>query len=151
MGRGASENTRESLKDFNFDCDDNDDDRVKSGADCWKAALENPNVVNFLGDLTVADVSFIIRVCIDAEYDTLEIRENIKTIERADGKESSFPNADDDFTDFNFPHLRGVLAESVLSRKLAAYKLGLDEITNGEFAERTPSAVVDIAAGYLSV
>lgn len=153
MSRGALRNSRESLKDFNLDCDikDNDNDRIKSGADCWKAALENPEVVKFLGNLTVADVSFIIRVCIDAECDANETREKIKNIERADEKTASFPDTDDHFTDFNFPHLRGVLAESVLSSKLAAYKVGLDEIIDGEFAEQTPSALVSIAAGYLSV
>lgn len=123
----STENSRNRMKNFNLE--DEKDERHN-----WYqlltdkqlvAKLDNSNGENDrdedkLVSLTVADVYFLLCLCIDAEFD---YRESLVKVEDA---ANAFPTEADDFSDFD--NLKGMLAETVLSRKLAGYHLGLEEI-----------------------
>lgn len=157
---------REVAKRFNF-------------GENWAKALKNPNFVKLLTspvqsetaklvspvqsetakltELSELDVHFIICCQIDAEYDAKELTEKIEIMEKAalkDPTQKSFPTPMDHFYNFDFPHLRGLFSQTVLSRKLEAHALGLEEITKitaGSFAAIAPAALVTIVADYLPV
>lgn len=107
-------------------------------------------------NLTTEDAHFIICCRIDAEYDARESREAIEKITSSNsaGVNDSFPTANDDFSNFDFPHLRGLLSQTFLSRKLQSHHLGLEAIrrvNTGSFAAIVPAALVNIVAEYLPV
>lgn len=125
-----------------------------------------------IGNLTFTDVNFIVSNFIESERGMAETIEKIKqselqlepTLTNSNGSNGSinstgsiFPDLNDDFTNFDPLHLRGLLAETTLSRKLRAHALGLEEIREmnemraGSFAAAAPLAVVKIASEYLSV
>lgn len=140
----ASYSAREAAKMFNME-----DDEYHS---CnWTRMLKNPALMEKVGKLTTDNVRFIICCFIDAEYDRKETIETIEKINSIGSTSSSFPSAADDFSNFDPPHLRGVLSESVLSRKLQSYALGKEEIRSGEFALVAPSALTNIVAEYFPV
>lgn len=151
---------REKMKMFNLE--DEKDPRHN-----WFQALADPYFVANLrvnnsdnnsnnnsngvdGDkLTVADVRFLICWCIDAKYDREESLQKIETIESSTA--SGFPAITDDFSNFDPGRLRGILAETVLSKKLAIYTLGIKEISEGKFAEVAPAALTEIVGSYYPV
>lgn len=137
---------RDSAKNFNLE--DENDNRCN-----WLKILRSPGVNSILSDsksgeekfvsLTAADVRFIICCHIDADYDRKETLEKIDKIKPLD---ASFPTDADDFSNFDPPHLRGVLAETVLSRKLAEYALG--ERGNLDWSIRRCSSTSSDANGH---
>lgn len=155
-------NNRNEMKNFNVE-------------KCKKLAigLENPQLLEMVNDLTMDDVIFVLSCFIDAEYDIAETIDAIKKMEELElvdttdainttnttnvATVSVFPAATDHFNNFDFPHLRGLLAETVLSRKLATYQLGLEAIrkidADGKttFASIAPAALVDIVTHYLPI
>lgn len=143
---------RDSMKKFNLE-DDAENTVMRHH---WDELLKNPQFVINLsvnarankksGLLTAADVQFIICCHIDGYYDSRESLEKINKI-----GSMAFPTEADDFSSFDPPHLRGVLAETVLSQKLAGYALGKEEIVKGAFAVITPLALVDIVSSYYPV
>lgn len=105
-------------------------------------------------NLTSTDVHFIVSCFIDMEYDRKELIAKINGInstEPASQFPTSFPNEDDDFSSFDPVQLRGTLADTVLSKKLKGYALGLQEIKIGAFATIAPLALVDIVASYYPI
>lgn len=152
--------SREAMKSFNLQ-DEN------SGRHNWKNLLSYPQFVASLGDsdrdcgkLTMQDVQFIISWFIDAEYDSKETIEKIEKIEKVEKIEkiegtqpsdAKFPTVNDDFSNFDPPHLRGILTETVTSRKLAKYASSIEEVRNGDFALLAPAALTEIVLHYLSV
>lgn len=155
---------REAMKDFNLenkkDSNNSNNYRMKH---FWDELLKNPRFAASLSYedseklvlLTSADVQFIVCCHIDAHYDREELLAKTRKINKMNSKSSeltaTFPSLADDFSNFDPPHLRGTLAESVLSRKLAKYALGEEEIGAGNFAAVAPSALVDIVSSYYSV
>lgn len=119
--------------------------------------------------LTVEDVRFLICSSIDAEYDyreTLGIVQSLSKVEDSLNLSNlststttvvtavakrQFPSADDDFSSFDPLHLRGLLAETVLSKKLQGYALGQEEIRGGAFATIAPLALTKIVSSYYPV
>lgn len=141
--------------------------KFQSGA-FGENSLQNslPKFAEFLGTLTKEDVAFIVSCFIDALYDAHEMTEKVKQAEQDEQDESNdskdskdsifstFPSDADDFHNLDFPHLRGLLAETALSRKLAAHAIGLDEIRKiapGSFASIAPTALTEIVSQYLPV
>lgn len=126
-----------------------------------ESAVKIKGLSKIVGNLTTEDVSFIVTLLLDGERDKTEMQEKIKKIELTSSTISvdtldkvSFPGPDDHFTSFDFPYLRGVLAESILSRKLRGHTLSIEairEVAVGSFAAVAPSALVEIAAEYLPV
>lgn len=124
-------------------------------------AILNKDFVKNLGELTTDDVHFLFRLCIDAHYDQEDSLDRVTQLNSAvdfsstdsidSTLSSSFPSAADNFFNFDFPHLTGVLAETVLSQKLASYALGKEEIVNGGFATIAPTALTNIVADYHSI
>jgi hypothetical protein len=112
-----------------------------------------------LVSLSAADVQFIIHLLIDAEHDLKETFEKIASLSEISETDpanltSQFPTADDDFSSFDPIRLRGVLAETVLSRKLLGYALGQEEIyakNAGSFASIAPAALTAIVSSYYPV
>lgn len=146
-------NKREAMKVFNLD--DKKDSRHN-----WNSIIANPVFVSILGDLTTIDVRFLIYCCIDAKYDREELIDKInRSHESADthsraysgSNELEFPTANDHFSNFDFPHLRGTLSTTMLSRKLEGYARSMEEINTGHFAVTAPSALVNIVAAYYPV
>lgn len=135
----------------------------------WEKMMKNQSFLSLLGtntstseklvSLTMADVQFLLCLLIDAYYDhkeTFEAVERISGTDQADPANSTystsrFPTADDNFSSFDPLLLRGLLAETVLSRKLAGYALGQEEISKGTFAAIAPSALTSIVASYYPV
>lgn len=129
----------------------------------WKAAMKSDFFVKILGEgkdkLTIPDVHFLICLVIDAEYDEKESLEKVTLINSnasassASATETSrgFPTAMDHFSSFDSLYLRGTLAETVLSKKLQSYTLGLEEIRTGTFAEVAPTALTKIVADYYPI
>lgn len=145
---GESKN-RESMKNFNFqNVTGNSNGDAKN---YWQLAMKNSHFVEVLGDLTAADATFIVSCFIDAKYDAKEITEEVKKLESEGCESKQFPSQNDDFTNFDPPHLRGLLAQTVLSKKLAKYDLGMKEINEGKFADIAPIALTKIVAEYYSV
>lgn len=138
--------SRELVKNLDFSVQDNTN--CKDATSHWELAVKNPQFVEFLGNLTVTDVNFIVSCFVHSECDAEDSAAAVKNI--VDGH-ASFPNADDDFTSFDPPHLRGLLAKTVLSRELAKYELGKEEIVSGTFAVIAPSALVRIVDSYYAV
>lgn len=103
--------------------------------------------------LTAADVQFLLRLRLDSKYDREETIAKIEKIDQPNttSPELQFPTHSDDFSNFDPPHLRGVLAETVLSKKLQSHTLGLEEIRGGHFATLAPTALVDIVTQYLPI
>lgn len=147
----SEEIKRNQMKAFDFE----DERGERREREYWGKAMTNPNFVAYLGDsdeeqsvsLTVADVRFLICLLIDAQFDQQETMENIKAEEAG----ARFPTHSDNFYNFNPPHLTGTLAKLVLSRKLAEYTAGQDEILTGTFALLAPMALTNIVAQYLPV
>lgn len=118
----------------------------------WLAALKRfPTKMRELEKLTVTDLHFIISCFLDAEYDRKETLAKVRQLTKLDSTATSFPSAMDDFSNFDPLHLRGLLAESVLSRKLKGYALGKEEILYGAFAAIAPTALTKIAMDYYSI
>lgn len=129
---------------------------VTGTRDHWNDLQKNPAFVISLvseadrdsGKLTAEDVGFLIRCGIDAFYDYHETLEAVKSssptaVETLFTSSSAstircFPSADDDFSSFEFPQFRGLLAETTLSKKLASYALGKEEICTGDFSAVAP-------------
>lgn len=150
-------NDREMMKKFDFE------NAKNSEAKSWQLVVRCQPFAKLVANLTNADVHFILSCFIDAEYDIIDTINTIKEIEFAclttsistsDPQQASFPGANDHFLNFDFPHLRGLLADGVLSRKLAAHATGLEAIHEtraGSFAAVAPAALVNIVAHYLPV
>lgn len=134
--------SRELVKNLDFSIQDNAN--CKDVTNNWNVAVTNPQFVNFLGNLTIADVNFIVSCFVHSECDAEDSAAALKDV-------VSFPSADDDFTNFDSPHLRGLLSKTVLSRELAKYELGKEEIASGTFAAVAPSALVHIVDSYYAV
>lgn len=140
----------------NFKLKDVNDSLVSR--DKLSLAMLNKDFVKILGELTTDEVHFLFRLCIDVHYDQDDsfkavAQLNEIAISKCDSK-LSFPSAADNFFDFDFPHLTGVLAETVLSQKLASYALGREEICEiraGSFAAIAPSALTKIVDSYHTV
>lgn len=114
----------------------------------WQLAMANPDFVKMLGNLSEMDVRFIISCLVDIEYDKLETMATIKKLEETG---SNFPGPDDDFNSFDYPLLRGPLAETVVSKKLQGCALSMEEITKGQFADIAPAALVNIVGSYYPI
>lgn len=112
------------------------------------SAIKDNDFVRYLGDLTVVDVEFLIRLLIDARHDHLD---TVDQVIQLGAQGSPFPAATDAFENFDPPHLRGLLATTVLSKKLATYALGTNEINDGQFAHIAPTALVKIVGSYYSI
>lgn len=137
---------REAAKTFDTS-DENSD---------WTQALKNPAVSDLLTyapgeSLSTADVRFIICCFIDAAYDYTESSTKIAAINTISTGSRKFPSDMDNFSNFDPPHLRGLLAETVLSKKLKGHALSMEETLTGEFAAIAPSALTEIVAQYLPV
>lgn len=129
-------------------------------AKTWDAAMREEIFVEYLGKLTILDVEFLVRLFIDAHHDYQDslskITQPITTASETSPTSVSaivprFPTAADDFSSFDPPHLRGTLAETVLSKKLSTYALGKEEILSGDFAAIAPSALVHIVVDYYPI
>lgn len=151
VGRVTSCDSREMMKNFNLE----QLNKEHCTQHNWARMLQNPQFVSSLNGksvvLTAADVQFIIRSRIDAYYDAKELIEKISSGTGETELPAEFPTADDDFSDFDFPHLRGILAETVLSQKLAKHSLSMKEINEGQFATIAPTALVEIVSSYYPI
>lgn len=141
---------RELAKAFNLE-----DEYCKQSN--WAAVMKNDLFAKLVGELTAADVQFLLCLFIDADYDQ---KESFNTINAMDAVNNSidsinsasrFPTHSDNFSSFDFPHLTGVLAETILSKKLANYALGIAEINEGQFAAIAPAALTNIVMEYYPV
>lgn len=166
------QNERKAAKTFDFGNENCEGRRQEY----WNYLQKIPFFTIILGDdktrkLTVEDVRFLVCCSIDAEYDYRETFDIVKsfsadavTTTTTDNSSSlsslsslttsttpCFPSVDDDFSSFEFPLLRGLLAETTLSKKLASYAIGKEEISTGEFAKLAPSALTQIVDSYYSV
>lgn len=134
---------RDTMK--NFDLEDENSERHN-----WVSLMKNTRFTETLSDeaqsisLTAADVRFLICCFIDAKYDREESMEKIES-------GTKFPTHSDNFYNFDPPHLTGLLAKTFLSRKLAEYSAGQDEISTGAFALLAPLALTNIVADYFPV
>lgn len=151
-----------AMKSFNLE--DKKDQRHN-----WQNALRNSVFVDTLRDrgsdnnngtdngtekpvsLTVTDVHFLLCLHIEANYDRQTSLTKVLNLDSNADADDKFPTAADNFFDFDPPHLTGLLAESILSRKLQGYALGMKEINEGKFAEVAPAALVTIVGSYYSV
>lgn len=141
---GNEDDQRKVMK--TFDLEDETDHRHH-----WPTLLKNPQFVKFCGELTIADVRFLICCRIDAECDRKELVKKVKLSAASTSSAIAFPTADDHFSNFDFPHLRGLLAETVLSKKLAKCPLAKEEIKTTDLAAIAPLALTEIVCDYYSV
>lgn len=151
------EREREAAKQFELNAKD------------WSQILEGSSKTDEFEKLSLTDVHFVISCFIDMECDHKETLEKIEKIDKtvqptqlpqSDSTTTAntgaapafqFPTVDDDFSSFDPLHLRGLLAETVLSRKLKGYVLGREEIFTGGFAATAPTALTEIVADYYPV
>lgn len=138
---------RKIAKSFSLE-DENSEHCPRHTPSMWNAAMKNKNFVNCLGELTKSDVQFLLCLVIDAEYD---YQDSLSKVTRLSTTSTGFPTVADDFSNFDFPHLRGLFAETVLSRKLQSYALGKEEILSGDFAAMAPTALTRIVGDYYSI
>lgn len=130
----------------------------------WNRVIKDKFFIDTISDLSVNDMQFILHTYIEAECDYYELTEkltcnddNSRPLDEHKSKPAvtaAFPTCGDDFFDFDPPHLRGRLSEGVLSRKLQAHTLRLEElrkVRGKSFAAVAPAALVDIVAHYLPI
>lgn len=121
----------------------------------WSAARKYFSTkMSGLEKLNPADLHFVISCFLDAEYDCKETLDKVNLLAKIDPTTNiscEFPTADDDFSSFDPLRLRGLLAETVLSKKLRGHALGKEEIFTGGFAAVAPLALAEIVAQYLPV
>lgn len=134
---------RELAKTFNLNAPS-----AQNVSSAWDSALKNKQFVEYLGELTIADVEFLIRLFIDSRHDHQDV---VDQVIQLSAQGSPFPTDADEFDNFDPIHLRGLLATTVLSKKLAKYALGTKEINEGQFADIAPAALVKIVDSYYSV
>lgn len=131
------------------------------GNDKWEYyhhATNNPDFAKELKSLTLEDFTFIVRCFIDGKHDGTKILAASHQIDYQDERQVdgsiSFPGLNDDFSSFDPVRLRGLLGEIVLSKKLKAYALSMEEIHEiraGNFAEIAPTALTHIVGSYYPV
>lgn len=147
---------RKAMKTFNLEDENGEHCRRHH----WRELSKDPHFLAKLNEtkseieseksvsLTAADVQFIICCRIDAECDEKEWIAKIKLLT------STFPTSDDDFSNFDPPHLRGLFAKTALSKKLAEYAVGKEEIyakNAGSFAAIAPLALTEIVMDYYPI
>lgn len=112
-----------------------------------EANKQRPNIVNSMIDLAVSDIEWILSAFVQANL----IGEVLKTIINA--PDSQFPTAMDSFDNFDPPHLRGILGQTVTSLRLSEHAENVECVRKQamESTSSVPVAVVDIAESYLPV
>lgn len=125
----------------------------------WAKALQDEKVAKFIhcdvnigGSLDNSDVDWILHIFFDISHHIGKLKELI-TADTIANLKLKFPTARDHFQTFDFPRLRGALAESIPAIRLAVYSENVKTLHEQTAASTSsvPTAVVDIIGSYLPV
>lgn len=124
-------------------------DQTVESTSYWRESMRSrPDlVVNPMADLAVNDIEWLLSAFIQAKL----IGEALKIIITKPG--SQFPTLDDRFDNFDLPHLRGILAQSATSIRLASHAENVERLRREAMnsSSSVPTAVVDLMKSYLIV
>lgn len=124
------------------------DQIILSCSGTWSKTIKEEVILAAVGNLTVEDVDWILHAFVEI-YST---GQDLKKLLSELSSSCKFPTADDHFASFDPQFLRGVLAETDVSRKLMAYDRNILLLRESAIksARPVPMAVVDLMESYFS-